>query len=151
MTAEVQNRLMLLPRMSKAQLLALWEQLFTTPPPRKVRRDLLVRLLGFRIQEQAYSRLSPATRKTLDELARKFESNPNVELLGAPRIKPGTCLIRDWRGQSHRVTVLRNGYDYAGKHYPSLSRIARLITGTRWSGPLFFGLRGSHAMEDIDG
>jgi len=137
--------------MSKAQLLALWNQLFTTPPPRKVRRDLLVRLLGYRIQEQASGGLSPATRKALDELARKFESNPNAELLGAPRIKPGTCLIRDWRGQSHRVTVLKNGYDYAGKHYPSLSRIARLITGTRWSGPLFFGLRGSHATEDIDG
>ena len=102
------------------------------------------------MQEQAYGGLSPAPRKRLSDLARKFEANPNAELSGAPRIKPGTRLIRDWRGQSHRVTVLDNGYEYAGKRYSSLSKVARLITGTRWSGPLFFGLRGTHARERID-
>jgi hypothetical protein len=150
MPSEVENRVTLLPRMSKAQLLALWKQMFTTPPPRKVRRDLLIRFLAHRIQEQAYGGLSPATRKRISKLARKFETNPNVELSGAPRIKQGTRLIRDWHGQSHRVAVLQNGYEYAGKRYSSLSQIARLITGTRWSGPLFFGLRGSHAREHLD-
>jgi hypothetical protein len=150
MSSEVENRLALLPRMSKAQLLALWKQLFKTPSPRHVRRDLLIRFLAYRMQGQAYGELNPATRKRLKELARKFEANPNVELSSAPRIKPGTRLIRDWRGQSHRVTVLQNGYEYAGKRFSSLSQIARLITGTRWSGPLFFGLRGSHATEHLD-
>jgi hypothetical protein len=102
------------------------------------------------MQEEAYGGLSPATRRRLAELARKFETNPNAELSGAPRIKPGTRLIRDWRGQSNRVTVLEKGYEYAGKRYSSLSQIARLITGTRWSGPLFFGLRGSHARGHTD-
>ncbi len=83
MPPEVENRLTLLPRMSKAQLLALWKHLFRVPPPRQGRRDLLIKFLAHRMQEQAYGGLSPATR-----------------------IKPGTGLIRDWRGQSHRVTVL---------------------------------------------
>jgi hypothetical protein len=136
--------------MRKAQLLVLWKQMFTTLPPRQARRDLLIRFVVYRMQEQAYGGLSPATHERLKELARKFETNPNVELSDAPRIKPGTRLIRDWRGQSHRVTVLQNGYEYAGKRFSSLSQIARLITGTRWSGPLFFGLRGSHAREHLD-
>ena len=150
MSPELRNQLALLPRMSKAQLLALWKQLLRIPPPRQVRRDLFIRLLAYQMQEQAYGGLSPATRKRLSELARKFETNPNAELSGAPRIKPGTRLIRDWCGQPHRVTVLDDGYEYAGKRYSSLSQVARLITGTRWSGPLFFGLRGSHAREHID-
>jgi hypothetical protein len=150
MPPELCNQLALLPRMGKAQLLALWKQLLRIPPPRQVRRDLIVRLLAYQMQEQAYGGLSPAPRKRLSDLARKFEANPNAELSGAPRIKPGTRLIRDWRGQSHRVTVLDNGYEYAGKRYSSLSKVARLITGTRWSGPLFFGLRGTHARERID-
>ena len=150
MPPELCNRLALLPSMSKAQLLALWKQLLRIPPPRQVRRDLFVRLLAYRMQEQAYGGLSPATRKRLSDLARKFQTDPNAALSGAPRIKPGTRLIRDWRGQSHRVTVLDNGYEYAGKRYSSLSQVARLITGTRWSGPLFFGLRGTRTREHID-
>jgi len=151
MPREVENRLKLLPRMSKAELLALWDQLFKVPPPRQGRRDLLARFLAYRMQEQAYGGLSAAARKRLAELAHTFEANPNTDLSGAARIKPGTRLIRDWRGQSHRVTVLENGYEYAGKRYSSLSQIARLITGTRWSGPLFFGLKGNHAREHLDG
>jgi len=150
MPENVKDRLAVLPKMGNSQLHALWKELFKQAPPRQVRRGLIIRILAYRIQEQAYGGLSPATRKRLSDLARKFETNPNAELSGAPRIKPGTRLIRDWRGQSHRVTVLENGYEYAGKRYPSLSQVARLITGTRWSGPLFFGLRGSRAREHMD-
>ncbi len=150
MPGGVENRLEHLSKMSKAQLLTLWKELFKVPAPRQVRRDLLIKFLAYRMQEQAYGGLSPATRKRLRELARKVEANPNAEISGAPRIKPGTRLIRDWRGQSHRVTALENGYEYTGKRYSSLSQVARLITGTRWSGPLFFGLRSSHRREPRD-
>lgn len=150
MPPELCNRMALLPKMSKAQLLVLWKQVSRILPPHQVRRDLFIRLLAYGMQEQAYGGLSAATRKRLSELACKLKANPNAELSGAPRIKPGTRLIRDWRGQSHRVTVLKNGYEYAGKRYSSLSQVARLISGTRWSGPLFFGLRGSHTREHID-
>ncbi len=69
------------------------------------------------------------------------------------RLKPGSHLIREWRGEVHRVTVLDDGFDYRGTRYASLSQIARAITGARWSGPLFFGLRntGSRAKEATHG
>ncbi|NDQ55757.1 MAG: DUF2924 domain-containing protein [Acidipila sp.] len=149
MPSELDDRLALLPRMNKAQLLDLWKQLFRLAPPHQCRRGLIIKFLAHRIQEQAYGRLSPAARKRLSELARKFETNPKAKLSTASPIKPGTRLIRDWRGRSHRVTVLENGYEYAGKRYSSLSQIARSITGTRWSGPLFFGLRGKEAKETM--
>jgi hypothetical protein len=151
MPPEIRNRIGLLPRMRKTQLVALWKELFGLRPPHEARRGLLLRFLAYKIQEQAYGGLSPGTRKRLRALARKFEASPNARLSVAPRIKPGTRLIRDWRGQSHRVTVLENGYEYTGKRYSSLSQIARLITGTRWSGPLFFGLKGSLGKEHLDG
>lgn len=150
MPSELDKRLIQLPKMSKEQLLAFWKQVFETSPPPGLRRDLLIKFLAYRLQEQAFGGLSAETRRRLDDFARKLEANPNANLTGTLRIKPGTRLVRDWQGKSHHVTVLDSGYEYAGKRYPSLSRIARLITGTRWSGPLFFGLRGTHAKEHID-
>ena len=151
MRAGVTNHLAALLRMSKPQLLADWKELFQVTPQRKMRRDLLVRLLSYRVQERAFGELSPTLRRRLADLARKLDANPNAVIANAPSIKSGTRLIRDWRGQSHRVTVLESGYEYAGKRYSSLSRIARLITGTRWSGPLFFGLREKKSQENLRG
>lgn len=146
----IEARLAALPKMSKTELLALWKELFGGLPRDEVRRDTLIKFVGHRMQEQAYGGPSAATRKRLSELTRKFEANPNADLSDTPRIKPGTRLIRDWRGQTHRVTVLEKGYEYAGKRHASLSLIARLITGTRWSGPLFFGLRDRPTKEHED-
>jgi Protein of unknown function (DUF2924) len=140
MTPDVKTRLDHVSKLSKSQLVSFWQQLFKTTPP-QVRRELLIRILAYKIQEQAYGGLSAETRKRLRELARQFAANPDSELQGISRIKPGTRLIRECRGQSHHVTVLEQGYSYAGKRYSSLSQIACLITGTRWSGPLFFGLK----------
>lgn len=145
MSQTVEVRIKQLPGEPRPALLALWNELFKGSPPKQVRKEVLIKFLAYRIQEQAYGGLSPFARKRLTELARQLENNPNAELSGAPRIKPGTRLVRDWRGKSHCVTVLQGGYEYAGKHFASLSQIARLITGTRWSGPLFFGLRNGHA------
>jgi hypothetical protein len=148
MSADLTNRLADLPTMQRRELIGLWRQLYRRKVPFQLRRELLVQILAYRIQEQARGGLGAKTRQRLRQLARRLEANPKAEFSGVVRIKPGTQLIRDWRGQSHCVTVLENGYDYAGKRYPSLSQIARLITGTRWSGPLFFGLRGKHTRED---
>jgi hypothetical protein len=139
--ADVGKELASLPKMAKAELLDLWKESFGKRPAKGMRRDLLIRFLAYRIQEQAYGGLKPETHKRLDDLARRFEANPNASISDAPQIKPGTRLIRDWRGQSHSVTVLEKGYEHAGKRYASLSQIARMITGTRWSGPLFFGIK----------
>ncbi len=150
MPLEIKPRLTLLPTLSKPQLFALWKRLFRGSPPRQIRRDLLIRLVAYRMQEQAHGGLRAETRNRLRELARKFAVKPDAEISGAQRIKPGTRLVREWRGHSHQVTILEGGYEYAGRRYSSLSEIARLITGTRWSGPLFFGLKRSQAGNHID-
>jgi hypothetical protein len=102
-------------------------------------------LLAYRLQEQAFGGLKPAYKRRLRQLAESFEQNPSriVKTVSPARIKPGTRLIRQWDGQTHQVTVAEEGFEYKGERYKSLSEIARLITGTRWSGPLFFGLKQS--------
>jgi Protein of unknown function (DUF2924) len=145
MLADHTVRLAQLSKMKKRELWALWKQLFKRTAPPRIRRELLIRILAFRIQEHIHGGLSAETRKRLRQLSRKLAANPKAEIEGISRIRPGTRLIREWRGQSHHVTVLERGYSYASKRYSSLSQIARLITGTRWSGPLFFGLRKNQA------
>ncbi len=88
--------------------------------------------------------VSRATRSHLRRLTAAARNGAIPSLLDTPRIKLGTRLIRQWQGETHEVTAIDAGFAYRGKHYLSLSEIARLITGTRWSGPVFFGLRTSH-------
>jgi hypothetical protein len=146
-SSEIAGRLTEISNMGKSQLVELWKELFVTPPPAAARRDLLVRFVAYKFQERAYGGLRLETKKRLLELARRIAKDSKADLIGTPQIKPGTCLIREWRGRSHRVLVLADGYEYAGKKYTSLSQIARLITCTRWSGPLFFGLKKNHGKE----
>jgi hypothetical protein len=139
------TRLDSLRSMSKDALCVLWNQLFQTAPPDKLRRHLMVRILTYKLQEQAFRGPSPGARQRLSQIARALEKNPGAEISAAPTFKPGTRLIRQWQDQTHVVTVKEKGYEYRGSLYQSLSEVARLITGTRWSGPLFFGLRASPA------
>jgi Protein of unknown function (DUF2924) len=141
----------LLSQKTKTELLALWRERFAQNPPSHLHRGLLVRLLAYKIQEQAYGGLKPKTQKHLRHLARKFASNPRAALLNVQRIKPGTRLVRTWGCKSHQVTALESSFEYAGIRYSSLSKIARVITGTRWSGPLFFGLKQNHHKAKADG
>ncbi len=150
MPTDIQRRLGGLSRLEKPALHAQWLEVFGRPAPPKLRRDLLVRILSYRIQEVALGGLSTATQRRLQQLARTFESNPQAALPDVPVIKPGTRLIRKWHDHVHQVTTLERGYEYQGKRYGSLSQIARLITGTRWSGPLFFGLRNSTWVQSHD-
>ena len=130
-----------LPTMSKDALSALWQQLFQSPPPHQLRRQLVVRILAYRIQEQEFRGLNPSAHQRLRQMARALERDPAAEISDAPSFKPGTRLIRQWQDQTHVVTVKEKGYEYQGSNYRSLSEVARLITGTRWSGPSFFGLK----------
>jgi hypothetical protein len=143
----VKERLLEIGKMPKPELVRLWREFYGTAPPKQGRRDLLVRFVAYRFQEQTLGGLSHKTKNRLLQLARRIEKDPKTDLIGAPQIKPGTCLVRDWRGKPHRVLVLVGGYEYAGKKYASLSEIARHITGTRWSGPLFFGLKTAKRKE----
>jgi hypothetical protein len=124
-------------------LRALWPQWFDRPPPAKIRRDLLVRVLAYRMQEHAVGGLTTATRTQLHALAEAGKNNSNLDGVKPPRLTPGTHVIREWGNETHQVTVETAGFVYRGQRYQSLSAIARRITGTRWSGPLFFGVTPS--------
>ena len=134
--------------MSPTALRDTWQKVFDSAAPSKLRKDLLVRILAYRLQEQAFGGLSTETRSHLRVLAKRFELNPRSRPAKSPSIKPGTRLLREWRGQTHLVHVEQDGYQYRDTRYRSLSEIARFITGTRWSGPLFFGLKPKQATSE---
>ena len=141
MPDSIAERLVALPQLSKAALADLWRQLFKTDPPSQTRRELLLPILAYRIQEDAFGSLRSDTRRRLRQLATTFEADPSAVVSNRPPIKAGTRLVRQWKEQVHVVEVETEGYEYRGARYENLSEIARLITGTRWSGPLFFGLK----------
>lgn len=137
----ISERLASLARLNKTELHDLWRQLLQEVPPPQMRRDLMIPILGYLIQEQAFGSLSANSCLRLRQLAQAFETNPNARIPSVSGIKPGTRIVRQWKEQVHVVNVEEKGYEYKGTRYESLSEIARLITGTRWSGPLFFGLK----------
>lgn len=134
------NRLLSLP---KAELRVRYQALFKSEPPKAFGPDLLRRSIAYRIQEQAYGGLDPATRRLLNNLMAQQAKSKDGRIVVPRRIKSGAVLVRVWKDQSHRVMVLEEGFAYAGKTYASLSEVARLITGARWNGPRFFGLRSN--------
>ena len=137
------NQLERLAHFTRPELVAKWAEVFGHPLRCRAHKDFLIRCIAYRLQEQAYGGLSANTRKQLRKIAAEIEAGSS-STLDTPRIKLGTRLIREWNGDTYEVTVITEGFAYRGQPYRSLSEIARLITGTRWSGPLFFGLKGSH-------
>jgi Protein of unknown function (DUF2924) len=136
-----------LPHLSKPALCKLWQQLFKRDPPIQMRKDLMFRIVAHRLQEREFGGLSDIACRRLRQLASVFDADPNAVVSTRSAIKPGTRLVRQWKQQVHVVEVEAEGYAYKGTRYESLSEIARLITGTRWSGPLFFGLKGKQSKE----
>ena len=118
-----------------------WRGMFRSEPPPAFGPDLLRRSIAQKLQEDAYSKLSSTVQRELNRVVNSLDRNPAVRLELPRRIKPGAVLVRDWKGKSKRVMVLDKGFAYEGRSYTSLSEIAREITGTRWNGPRFFGLR----------
>jgi hypothetical protein len=119
-----------------------WRDLFESEPPPYNRRFLESRL-AYRIQELAYGGLKPETVERLEALGRQLDSGDVVLRRARTEDKPisGTRLIREWQGVEHCVTVRDHDYEYQGRPYKSLSAVARAITGTRWNGWVFFGLK----------
>jgi len=125
-----------------------WQHVFKEPASRYASRDFLIQNLSYRAQEKQQGGLSNRTQHRLHQLYQTFRENPDYRPPASrASLKAGTRLIREWQGKVHSVTVLANSFNYLDEEYKSLSAIARLITGTRWSGPVFFGLkkRGNHA------
>ena len=135
-------RLAALKAMSVNELKAEWQALFDAPAPNNSRTFLEGRL-AYRIQELTYGGPDKQTRRLLDLLADEVDGTLTRKAQIADPRNPvvGTKLIREWDGVAHTVTVLREGFDWDGRRYKSLSAVARAITGTRWNGYRFFGLR----------
>ena len=130
------------------QLRLTWAKLFRKASPKSFGPDLLRRSIAHRIQEKAYGGLSRSAQRLLDQMMKAFAAKPGGRIVLPRRIKPGSVLVREWKGKSHRVMVLADGFAYDGKTFGNLSEIAVLITGTRWNGPRFFGLRSK--AQEID-
>ena len=113
---------------------------FTGASRRGSVRDLLIRGIAYRIQEIQHGGLGKSTRRKLKTLAKMFRTEGRVAPDPGLSLKPGARLVREWHGRTHTVTVTEDGFEYGGRMYPSLTKIAKKITGAHWSGPRFFGL-----------
>ena len=145
MPEELTELLLKLPELSKPELVAVWKESFQTEPNCQWRKNLLLPLLSYKLQEQAFAGLGSNACRQLRQIARDVAKGSDIGAPSARRLKPGTRLARSWKGHVHVVHVGEDGFDYKGAQYASLSEVARLISGTRWSGPLFFGLNRSQA------
>ena len=146
MTASVLAQLAALKGLPTPDLKRRWRELFDTEPP-PFNRAFLQTRLGYRIQELAYGGLKPETIERLEALAEDLDGGDPAKRRRPAKDRPivGTRLIREWQGVEHCVTVRDEGYEYQGRPYQSLSAIARAITGTRWNGWVFFGLKNQRA------
>lgn len=136
-TGSLVNDFARLPSLSRTELAELWETVYKASPPCNISRTLMLRALAYRLQEQSSGGLKPITRRQLQ----KFAQSTNIQVQQIAQVRPGTRLLREWHGVTHEVLVMKNGVQYRAKTYRSLSQVAQIITGTKWSGPLFFGLR----------
>ena len=129
-----------LPALDTASLRQRWTELYGREPAPRISRDLLIRGVAYRLQEDTDHGLSKSALRHLARAAKELRETGSMTGTASVGIKPGTKLIREWRGRVHEVIVLDDTYLWMGRPYRSLSQIARAITGTRWSGPRFFGL-----------
>jgi hypothetical protein len=126
--------------MGTRELKAKWRRHYRTEPQARLSRDLLIRAIAYKIQERAHGGLSRSTKRRLVSLAKALETEGDVATEDRIRLKSGAKLVREWRGETYRVTVCEDGFELDGRRYRSLSKIAQEITGVHWSGPRFFGL-----------
>jgi len=123
-----------------------WRRLYGGVAPR-ISRDLLVLAIGYRVQEIEQGGLGKATRRKLQTVAKTLRTTGRVAATPSLSLKHGARLIRECGGRVHTVTVTEDGFEYAGTSYPSLTMIAKKITGAHWSGPRFFGLKAVRSRE----
>ncbi len=131
-----------IPGLSRARLIESWTDAHSHPPPKGLSRRLLEYSAACQIQVKALGGLTPATKRKLRRTVKQAGKNPASPgmLRKSDGLAPGVRLVREWHGRTHTVDVAENGFRYDGEIYKSLSKVACAITGTRWSGPRFFGL-----------
>lgn len=142
----LERRLAELGTMSPAQLRAEWRENWRRPAP-DFAPDLLRRGIAWRLQSRIHGVLPSDTKRLLEAAARRLRKGEPITSVRSITLKPGTRLVRNWRGNTHQVIVLESGYEHEERRYTSLTQIASAITGTHWSGPAFFGLKKRHQAQ----
>jgi hypothetical protein len=130
-----------LPKLGLGELRQQWRILYKTEPSPHLSRELLLRAVAYRMQEVALGGLRPQRQRQLRGFAQQLNKSQEGRIRPRPELEPGTRLVREWRGRTYEVLVLDGGFSWQGTGYRSLSALARKVTGTAWSGPLFFGLK----------
>src|SRR5277367_1315224 len=129
-----------LPKLGLRELRQQWRTLYKAEASPHLSRELLLRAVAYWMQEVAFGGLRPTRQRQLREFAQQLNESQERRIRPRPELKPGTRLMREWQGRTYDVLVLDDGFSWQGTSYHSLSALARKITGTAWSGPLFFGL-----------
>ncbi len=137
--SELDRKLGELPAMSPAQLRALWRECWRRPAP-AIGPELLRRGIAWKLQSRIYGELPGSVSRTIEQSAKRLRKGEALETR-AVSLKPGSRLVREWRGKTHHVLILDDGFEHEGRRYTSLTQIALAITGVHWSGPRFFGLK----------
>jgi hypothetical protein len=130
-----------LPEINLSELRQQWRALYKAEASPHLSRELLVRAVAYRMQEIALGGLRPGWQRQLRQIAQQFKETGAAKIPPRLELKPGTRLLREWQGRTYEVLVLDGGFSWQNTRYRSLSALARKITGTAWSGPLFFGLK----------
>ena len=130
-----------LPELALSELRQQWRALYKSEASPHLSRELLLRAVAYRFQEAALGGLRPERQRQLRQFAQQFNETGAIRRRARLELKSGTRLVREWQGRTYEVLVLDDGFSWQGTHYNSLSAVARKITGTPWSGPLFFGLK----------
>ena len=134
------QRMQALGRMSPAELRSVWRDTFKQPAP-DISPDLMGRAIAYRWQERRHGGLPPSVTRDIARFTRVLVRTGTLEAVGDINLKPGTRLVRDWNGRTLNVLVCDEGFELEGRQYSSLTQIAHDVTGARWSGPRFFGLK----------
>ena len=130
-----------LPQLDIRELREEWRRLYKADTSPRLSSELLIRAIAHRMQEVALGGLRPELQRQLRHISQELKQTGAATTRLRSQLKPGTRLMREWRGRTHEVLVLDDGFSWQGTDCRSLSAIARKITGTAWSGPLFFGLK----------
>ena len=147
--SELEAALARLATMSITELRTEWRRLYRANPPKKIGRDMLTLAVSWKLQERALGGLNSSVKRRLADLSQTMEAKGDLAKARLLRLKPGAKLVREWRGETHEVEVLAEGFAWNGKTCRSLSSIAKAITGTHWSGPRFFGLQSKGSVTPI--
>jgi hypothetical protein len=148
--ASLDNEIARLRGLDVGELRARWHTVFRRRAPPHLPRHLLFRILAYRLQADRLGELDADSRRLLERIGSGSSDGINrlmADFKPRTELRPGTLLTREWDGHLQRVMVLADGFSWNGKTYASLSKVALAMTGTRWSGPRFFGLNGKPVSE----